>query len=186
VEFSHLPAARRSGRRVCSIPVASRSRKGTEAPLPTGRQSAAAAVLISHRPAGKLKEVLGIAVEATAQPRRGPRHVAALTGPGLGKPWALGDRRGVGVRCGITVRRPWSAPRHRRPAGQPAAHELLFIDEITAQPGWRGAAHPAMEDYRLISPLGRGSTARTRSVPVAPFPWWEPPPGPGAFSSPLT
>jgi Holliday junction DNA helicase RuvB len=75
------------------------------------------------------------------------------------------------VRCRIT-----SAPALERPRDivgllvnlQP--HEVLFIDEIhRLNRVAEEILYPAMEDFRLDLTVGKGTTARTRSLPLAPF-----------------
>jgi len=67
---------------------------------------------------GNSKEVLRHRRGSHRQPRRA-LDTCCSTGPWPRKPHGLGDRRGAGVRCGNhQLRRPWSAPAHRRPADQ--------------------------------------------------------------------
>jgi Holliday junction DNA helicase RuvB len=91
------------------------------------------------------------------------------------------------VRCRIT-----SAPALERPRDivgllvnlQP--HELLFIDEIhRLNRVAEEILYPAMEDFRLDLTVGKGTTARTRSLPVAPFTLVGATTRAGSLSSPL-
>jgi Holliday junction DNA helicase RuvB len=136
----------------------------------------------------ELKQVLGIAVQATRSRGEALDHVLLHGPPGLGKTtMALVLAEELGVRCRIT-----SAPALERPRDivgllmnlQP--REVLFIDEIhRLNRVAEELLYPAMEDFRLDLTVGQGSTARTRSLPLAPFTLVGATTRAGALSSPL-
>ncbi|MFM9110899.1 MAG: Holliday junction branch migration DNA helicase RuvB [Prochlorococcaceae cyanobacterium] len=136
----------------------------------------------------ELKQVLAIAVAASRQRGDALDHVLLHGPPGLGKTtMALVVAEELGVRCRIT-----SAPALERPRDivgllvnlQP--REVLFIDEIhRLNRVAEEILYPAMEDYRLDLTVGKGSTARTRSLPLAPFTLVGATTRAGALSSPL-
>ncbi len=135
-----------------------------------------------------LKEVLDIAIKA-AQSRQEPLDHLLLYGPpGLGKTtMALILAQEMGVTCKITT-----APALERPrdiAGllvnlKPG--DVLFIDEIHRLPRvTEEILYPAMEDSRLDITIGKGQSARTRSIPLCAFTLVGATTRVGALSSPL-
>lgn len=135
-----------------------------------------------------LKEVLDIAIKA-AQSRQEPLDHLLLYGPpGLGKTtMALILAQEMGVACKITT-----APALERPrdiAGllvnlKPG--DVLFIDEIHRLPRvTEEILYPAMEDARLDITIGKGQSARTRSIPLCPFTLVGATTRVGALTSPL-
>lgn len=135
-----------------------------------------------------LKEVLDIAIKA-AQSRQEPLDHLLLYGPpGLGKTtMALILAQEMGVACKITT-----APALERPrdiAGllvnlKPG--DVLFIDEIHRLPRvTEEILYPAMEDARLDITIGKGQSARTRSIPLCAFTLVGATTRVGALTSPL-
>ena len=135
-----------------------------------------------------LKEVLDIAIRA-AQSRQEPLDHLLLYGPpGLGKTtMALILAQEMGVDCKITT-----APALERPrdiAGllvnlKPG--DVLFIDEIHRLPRvTEEILYPAMEDARLDITIGKGQSARTRSIPLSAFTLVGATTRVGALTSPL-
>ena len=119
-----------------------------------------------------LKEVLDIAIKAAKGRKETLDHLLLYGPPGLGKTtMSLILAEEMGVACKIT-----SAPALERPRDivgllnglQPG--DVLFIDEIHRLPRvTEEILYPAMEDFRLDIVIGKGSSARTRSLPLPPF-----------------
>lgn len=135
-----------------------------------------------------LKSILNIAI-AAAKGRNDPLDHLLLYGPpGLGKTtMSLILAAEMGVNCKIT-----SAPALERPRDitgllvnlQPG--DILFIDEIhRLNKMAEELLYPAMEDYRLDITIGKGQSAKTRSIPLPPFTLVGATTKAGSLSSPL-
>lgn len=135
-----------------------------------------------------LKGVLHIAI-AAAQGRKDPLDHLLLYGPpGLGKTtMALILAAEMGTTCQIT-----SAPALERPRDivgllmKITAGDILFIDEIHRLSRMtEELLYPAMEDFRLDITIGKGQSAKIRSLPLPPFTLVGATTRVGALSSPL-
>jgi holliday junction DNA helicase RuvB len=119
-----------------------------------------------------LKGVLDIAIQAAKVRQESLDHLLLYGPPGLGKTtMSLILASEMGVNCKITA-----APALERPrdivgilmALQPG--DILFIDEIHRLPRMtEEILYPAMEDFRLDITVGKGNTARIRSIPLPRF-----------------
>ncbi|NJP12641.1 MAG: Holliday junction branch migration DNA helicase RuvB [Leptolyngbyaceae cyanobacterium RU_5_1] len=135
-----------------------------------------------------LKEVLDIAIQAAKARNETLDHLLLYGPPGLGKTTlSLILSTEMGVGCKITT-----APALERPRDivgllvnlQPG--DILFIDEIHRLPKvTEEILYPAMEDYRLDITIGKGSSARTRSLPLQRFTLVGATTRVGALTSPL-
>ena len=136
----------------------------------------------------ELKKLLRVSVAASQARREALDHLLFYGPPGLGKTTiALLLAEELGVKCRIT-----SAPALERPRDivgllvnlQP--RELLFVDEIhRLTKVAEELLYPAMEDLRLDLTVGRGSTARIRSITLNPFTLVGATTRPASISSPL-
>ena len=119
-----------------------------------------------------LKGILDIAIRAAKVRQESLDHLLLYGPPGLGKTtMSLILASEMGVNCKITA-----APALERPRDivgilmglQPG--DILFIDEIHRLPRMtEEILYPAMEDFRLDITVGKGSTAKIRSIPLPKF-----------------
>ncbi|MGB8700397.1 MAG: Holliday junction branch migration DNA helicase RuvB [Thermosynechococcaceae cyanobacterium] len=136
----------------------------------------------------ELKDVLHIVIRA-AQSRQEPLDHLLLYGPpGLGKTTiSLILASEMGVNCKVT-----SAPALERPRDivgllmNLQRGDILFIDEIHRLSRMtEELLYPAMEDFRLDITIGKGQSARIRSMPLQPFTLVGATTRVGALTSPL-
>lgn len=135
-----------------------------------------------------LKEVLEIAIQAAKVRQESLDHLLLYGPPGLGKTtMSLVLATEMGVGCKITT-----APALERPRDivgllvnlQPG--DVLFIDEIHRLPRvTEEILYPAMEDFRLDITIGKGQSARTRSINLNRFTLVGATTRVGALTSPL-
>ena len=135
-----------------------------------------------------LKDVLDIAIRAAKVRDEPLDHLLLYGPPGLGKTtMSLILASEMGVNCKIT-----SAPSLERPRDimgllvtlQPG--DVLFIDEIHRLPRvTEELLYPAMEDFRVDIIGGKGRSARTQSLKLAPFTLVGATTRVGALTSPL-
>lgn len=135
-----------------------------------------------------LKGVLDIAIQAAKVRGESLDHLLFYGPPGLGKTtMSLILATEMGVSCKITA-----APALERPRDivgllmglQPG--DILFIDEIHRLPRMtEEILYPAMEDFRLDITVGKGATAKIRSIPLPKFTLVGATTKVGALTSPL-
>ena len=135
-----------------------------------------------------LKDVLEIAIKAAQARSETLDHLLLYGPPGLGKTtMSLILAAEMGVNCKIT-----SAPALERPRDivgllvslKPG--DILFIDEIHRLSRMsEEILYPAMEDYRVDITIGKGSGAKTRSIPLPRYTLVGATTRMGALSSPL-
>jgi holliday junction DNA helicase RuvB len=135
-----------------------------------------------------LKDVLQIAIAAAQARQEALDHILLYGLPGLGKTtMAIILAAEMGVDCKIT-----SAPALERPRDivgllvnlKPG--DVLFIDEIHRLSRMtEEILYPAMEDRRIDITIGKGASARTRSLPLPAYTLVGATTRVGALSSPL-
>ena len=135
-----------------------------------------------------LKTVLEIAIQAARGRGETMDHLLLYGPPGLGKTtMALILATEMATSCKIT-----SAPSLERPRDiigllvslKPG--EILFIDEIHRLTRMaEELLYPAMEDFRIEITIGKGQSAKTRSLPLSPFTLVGATTRVGALTSPL-
>jgi Holliday junction DNA helicase RuvB len=119
-----------------------------------------------------LKEVITIAIQAAKQRKDPLDHILLYGPPGLGKTtMSLILAQEMGVSCKITA-----APALERPRDITGLlvslkqGDILFIDEIhRLNRVTEELLYPAMEDCRLDVTIGKGQSAKIRSIPLSPF-----------------
>lgn len=135
-----------------------------------------------------LKQLLEISIQA-AQSRAEPLDHLLLYGPpGLGKTTiALILAQEMGVNCKITA-----APAIERPRDimgllvNMAPGDVLFIDEIHRLNRMsEELLYSAMEDFRIDLTIGKGTSAKTRTIPLSKFTLVGATTKVGALTSPL-
>lgn len=120
----------------------------------------------------ELKQVLSIGIQAAKSRDESLDHLLLYGPPGLGKTTiSLILATEMGVNCKITA-----APALERPRDiigllvNLQRHDILFIDEIhRLNRTSEELLYSAMEDYRLDLTIGKGQSARTRSISLSPF-----------------
>ena len=135
-----------------------------------------------------LKGILNIAIAAAKGRQDSLDHLLLYGPPGLGKTtMSLILATEMGVNCKITSAPALESPRditgllvNLKPG------DILFIDEIhRLNRMTEELLYPAMEDYRLDITIGKGQTAKTRSISLKPFTLVGATTKAGALSSPL-
>lgn len=135
-----------------------------------------------------LKQVLDIGIKAAKARGETLDHLLLYGPPGLGKTtMSIILAAEMGVDCKIT-----SAPALERPRdivgllNSLKPGDVLFIDEIhRLSKMTEEILYPAMEDFRLDITIGKGQSAKTRSLPLPKYTLVGATTRVGALSSPL-
>jgi Holliday junction DNA helicase RuvB len=120
----------------------------------------------------RVKEQLGIALEAARARGEALDHVLLAGPPGLGKTslaYIVREELGVGIRC-------VAGPALERKGDMAAIltsleeRDVLFVDEIhRVNRAVEEILYPALEDFRLDIVVGQGPAARTLTLDLPPF-----------------
>jgi holliday junction DNA helicase RuvB len=120
----------------------------------------------------RVKEQLGIALEATRARDEALDHVLLVGPPGLGKTslaYIVREELGVGIRCvaGPALERKGDMAAILTAMEQ---RDVLFVDEIhRLSRAVEEILYPALEDFRLDIVVGQGPAARTLTLDVPHF-----------------
>ena len=120
----------------------------------------------------RVREQLGIALEATSTRGEALDHVLLAGPPGLGKTslaYIIREELGVNIRCvaGPAIERKGDVAAILTALEE---RDVLFIDEIhRINRSVEEILYPALEDFRLDIVMGQGPAARTLTLDLKPF-----------------